>query len=71
MNWYLLNLPLAVAIATAVVAPMMVVICRESGEDASAPVTPADAAQLGLVPASAPRATTPTGRPARELQLVS
>jgi hypothetical protein len=29
MNWYLLNIPLAIAIATAVVAPIMVVISRE------------------------------------------
>jgi hypothetical protein len=71
MNWYLLNLPLAAAIATAVVAPIMVVICRESGDEVSAPVTPAEAARLGLVPARAPRATTPTSRSARELQLVS
>lgn len=71
MNWYLLNLPLAAAIATAVVAPIMVVICRESGADPSAPVTSAEAARLGLVPARAHRATTPTGRPVRELQLAS
>jgi hypothetical protein len=29
MNWYLLNIPLVVAIATAVVAPILVVTARE------------------------------------------
>jgi hypothetical protein len=35
MNWYLLNIPLCIAVATGVVAPIMVVISREAlGEDA-------------------------------------
>lgn len=29
MNWYLLNIPLAIAIVTALVAPIFVVISRE------------------------------------------
>ena len=29
MNWYLLNIPLAIAILTALVAPIFVVISRE------------------------------------------
>lgn len=43
MNWYLLNIPLAIAIATAVVAPIMVVISREElGDSTHEPAALAD-----------------------------
>ena len=71
MNWYLLNLPLIAVIATAVVAPIMVVTCRVDGSHDIAPATAIDAAALGLVPAA--KASGPSERltqDTRELALV-
>ena len=55
MNWYLLNLPLVAVIATAVVAPIIMVTCREYDNHDSAQATAMDAAELGLVPAKPAR----------------
>ena len=59
MNWYVLNIPLAIVAATALVAPIFVVISREQRSD-----VPTDLSTVPLKPAAA--AATE-----RELELVS
>jgi hypothetical protein len=59
MNWYLLNIPLAIAIVTALVAPIFVVISREHRVEA-----PTDLSAVPLKPIHG-------DRPVRELELVS
>ena len=74
MNWYLLNLPLCAAVATAVVAPIMVVISRESTHQDA---VQAPGAGLDLVPLAAgtspagPATSAPAGQPGRVLVGVS
>jgi hypothetical protein len=70
MNWYLLNIPLCAALATAVLAPIMVVISRDSTHQDNAPVSAA--AGHALVPAPATFAAGASPRPqVRVLENVS
>ncbi|HEY5030969.1 MAG TPA: hypothetical protein VIJ54_00750 [Actinomycetes bacterium] len=59
MNWYLLNIPLAIAVVTALVTPIFVVISREHRVEA-----PTDLSTVPLKPVQ-------DDRPVRELELVS
>lgn len=73
MNWYLLNLPIAAAIATAVVAPILVVMSREAAQRDDAPQAAGTGLDLALVPATpaTPATTNLAGNaPARQPERV-
>jgi hypothetical protein len=65
MNWYLLNIPLAIAIVTALVTPIFVVISREHRAEA-----PTDLSTVALKPMHEDRPIH-VDRTVRELELVS